>query len=111
MKETKEGAQVTDKFIKTDSSEESVDDVVSNVGIYFSGADQILGEDGYINVYDEETGNLLVTFTASDWNRYTSGNPYRYETPVKHIRIETSEIIATESSLYVYNLKEIDDDK
>ena len=112
MKETATGEpQVTDQFIKTDSSEESVDDVVSNIGIYFSGADNILGEDGWIKVYDEETGNLLVTFTADDWNKYTSSNPYRYELPVKHIRVETSEVVNDENYLYVYNLKEIYDDK
>ena len=45
---------------------------------------------GWIKVYDEDTGNLLVTFTENDWNKYTSSNPYKYEIPVKHIRIETS---------------------
>ena len=112
MKETKtEEAQVTDQFIKTDSTEESVDDVISNIGIYFSGADNVLGEEGWIKVYDEETGNLLVTFTADDWNKYTSGNPYKYELPVKHIRVETSAVINDESYFYAYNIKEIYDDK
>ena len=112
MKETKtEEAQVTDQFIKTDSTEESVDDVISNIGIYFSGADNVLGEEGWIKVYDEETGNLLVTFTADDWNKYTSGNPYKYEIPVKHIRVETSAVINDESYFYAYNIKEIYDDK
>ena len=64
MKETKNGeGQVTDKFIKTDGTEESMEDVTTNVGIYFSGMDDLLGWGGYINVYDEETDNLLVTFT------------------------------------------------
>ena len=104
MKETVTGnAQVTDQFIKTDSTEESVDDVISNIGIYFSGADNVLGEEGWIKVYDEETGNLLVTFTAEDWNKYTSGNPYKYEIPVKHIRVETSAVINDESYFYAYN--------
>ena len=112
MKETRDGeAQVSDQFIKTDSSTESVDDVVSNVGIYFNGADTLLGEQGWIRVYDEDTGNLLVTFTQSDWNKYTSSNPYTYEIPVKHIRVETSELQKNEASLYVYNIKEIDDEK
>ena len=112
MKETKDGEeQVTDEFIKTDASQESMDDVASNVGIYFSGADSILGENGEIKVYDEDTGNLLVTFTQKDWNKYTANNPYRYEIPVKHIRVETSALQKNEASLYVYNIKEIDDDK
>ena len=112
MKETKDGEeQVTDEFIKTDASQESMDEVASNVGIYFSNADSMLGENGEIKVYDEETGNLLVTFTQKDWNKYTANNPYRYEIPVKHIRVETSAIQKNEASLYVYNIKEIDDDK
>ena len=112
MKETVTGnAQVTDQFIKTNAEEESTDDVVSNVGVYFSGADKILGEDGWIKVYNEETGDLLVTFTKNDWNKYSSGNPYKYELPVKHIRVETSSIVNDESYLYVYNIKEIDDSK
>ena len=112
MKETKDGeGQVSDQFIKTDSSTESVDEVVSNVGIYFSGADTLLGEEGWIKVYDEDTGNLLVTFTENDWNKYTSSNPYKYEIPVKHIRVETSTIQKNEASIYVYNIKEIDDEK
>ena len=112
MKETATGnAQVTDQFIKTNAEEESTDDVVSNVGVYFSGADNILGEDGWIKIYNEETGDLLVTFTKDDWNKYSSSNPYKYELPVKHIRVETSSIVNDESYLYVYNIKEIDDSK
>ena len=112
MKETKDGEeQVTDQFIKTDSTEESTSDVVSNVGIYVNGADDLLGEDGWIKVYDEETDELLVTFTKDNWNRYTSGNPYKYEYPVKNIRVETSNVQVNEDRLYVYNIKEIDDEK
>ena len=56
MKETREGQQqVTDQFIKTNNETESTDDVVSNVGIYFSGADTVLGAEGEIRVYDEDT--------------------------------------------------------
>ena len=36
-------------------------------------------------------------------------NPYKYELPVKHVRIETSSTNA-ESSMYIYHIKEIDDD-
>ena len=112
MKETQNGGeQVVDQFIKTDSSQESMEDVTSNVGIYFSGMDDLLGTEGYINIYDEETDNLLVTFTAVDWNKYTSSNPYRYETSVKHIRVETSPAIKNDTYFYVYNVKELDDEK
>ena len=112
MQETRKGKeQVTDNFIKTDSSKESTNDIVSNVGIYFSGANGILGEDGWIKVYDAETDELIHEFTAEEWNKYTSNNPYRYELPVKHIRVETSNVIEGERSIYVYSIKEIDDEK
>ena len=110
MKETKNGeTQKEDNFIKTDSSKASMEEVTTNVGIGFSGADNLLKEDGWIKVYDDETGDLLATFTKDDWNNYTSSNPYRYELPVKHIRVETSETNA-ETSFYVYNIKELDDE-
>ena len=110
MKETKDGeAQGVDKFIKTDGSSESMEEVTTNVGIAISGADSLLKEDGWIKVYDEETGNLLVTFTKDNWNNYSSSNPYKYELPVKHIRVETSATNASQR-MYVYNIKELDDE-
>ena len=109
MKETKDGeTQVSDRFI-AGSTSESMEPVVSNIGIAFSGADNLLQEDGWINVYDDQTDELLVTFTKDNWNRYTSSNPYKYELPVKHVRVETSSTNA-ESSMYIYHIKEIDDD-
>ena len=110
MKETEnEQTQVTDQFIKTDGNQESMENLTTNIGIGFSGADNMLKEDGWIKVYDEDTGNLLVTFTKQDWNKYTQYNPYKYEIPVKHIRVETSNTNAN-SSIYIYNQKELDDD-
>ena len=111
MKETANGSsqQVADQFITTGNAEQSMEDVTTNVGIGFSGVDNILQEDGYINVYDEETGNLLVTFTKDNWNRYTRANPYMYETPIKHIRIETSNANSN-ANMNVYNIKKIDDE-
>ena len=47
MKETKDGeTQKTDEFIKTDSSTESMEEVTSFTGIYFSNPENILGEEG-----------------------------------------------------------------
>ena len=45
-------------------------DVTTNVGIYFTDADSMLKEDGEIKVYDEDTGILLATFTKANWNKY-----------------------------------------
>ena len=111
LKETKNGeTQKKDTFIKDDSTEDSMEDITTNVGIYFSNADSILGNDGEIKVYNEDTGELVHTFTSIEWNRFTKANPYKYENSIKHIKIETTSTNAN-SSLYVYNIKELADDQ
>ena len=85
-----------------------MEEITTNTGIYFSGTDT-LKSDGWIKVYDAEKNTLLKTFTANDWKTYTSSNPYKYETPVKHVRVETSRTNAS-SYFYVYNVKELDDE-
>ncbi|MCI8655334.1 MAG: hypothetical protein HFJ48_05650, partial [Clostridia bacterium] len=104
--------QVTDdKFIKGNSEAEDAGDIITNVGIYFEGADIVLGEEGWIKVYDDQTGNLIETFTKENWNKYTESRPYKYELPVKYIRVETSKVIKLLDYLYVGNVKEIDNEK
>ena len=106
MKETQDPH--TDRFLNSSNTYFNMSDYTNNVGIYFQGAENTLGEDGYIKLINDETGEEIHTFTKEDWENYNSSNPYKYETLVKHIRIETSK--ANESStLYVYNIKEIDD--
>ena len=98
----------TDQFLNSEAQYFNMSDYTKNIGIYFSNASNILGDDGYINVYNDETGELIHKFTKDDWNNYSSSNPYKYETPVKHIRVETSSA-SQNSSLTVYNVKQIDD--
>ena len=111
LKETKNGEdQKTDTFIKNNSTQVSMEEVTTNVGIYFSNPTSLLGNNGEIKIFNEDTDELIHTFNSSDWTSYNSNNPYKYETPVKHIRIETS---ATKANSYitVYNIKELDDEK
>ena len=111
MKERRNGTSlVADTFVKTNSTEVSMDSLLTNVGIYFSNAGSVLGTEGYINVYNDETNELIYTFTSENWNNYDSNTPYKYDMPVKHIRIETSNVNKN-TTLYVYNIKEIDDAK
>ena len=99
---------VPDSFIKTDGSEESMDGITNYKGIFFGNIENMLGENGYIKVYNDETGVLLETFDKTNVNKYSSTNPYKYENLVKRIRIETSETIK-DTSLYIYHVKELDD--
>ena len=100
----------TDKFLDVNANYIDMLEYIDNIGIYFSDPETLLGEYGYINVYNDETNELLHTFTKNDWSLYTSSNPYKYEIPIKHIRVETSNVI-TSSTLYVFNIKQIDDVK
>ncbi len=71
IKETPDGeTQQKDTFIKTDSTEISMEELTTNVGIGFSNVSNFLNEDGWIKVYDDETGILLETFEKADWGKY-----------------------------------------
>ena len=110
MKETKDGeTQVSDQFIKADSTTESMENITTNIGIYFGNPVNLLGENGWIKVYDDETGNLIHEFTKADWSKYTENNPYKYDVQIKHIRVETSETNAS-NSISVYHVKKLDDE-
>ena len=103
------GTTVDDEFVFTDGSSESIANLTSNIGIAFSGANKLLGDDGWIKVYDDDTNQLIETFTKDTWNKYTEYSYYKYSMPIKHIRVETSETTDL-SSLEVYNIKQLDDE-
>ena len=81
-----------------------------NTGIYFSGANDMLGDDGTITVYNNDTNELIKTFTKSEWQNLSKENPFKYETKIKHIRVETDRANAN-SNFCVYNIKELDVEK
>ena len=97
-----------DEFLTGSSDHVSMLDYTENIGIYFIGASNSLGSYGYINVYNDETNELIHTFTISDWGKYNKNNPFKYENGIKHVRVETSGV-AKSTTLSVCNVKEIDD--
>lgn len=105
MSETKSGDAYGDKW-----NENIMQEYVVNTGIYFENADNILNENGFIYVYNDDTNELIHTFTKEEWNKYTKAKPYKYETPVRHIRVETTET-KLNSTLSVYNIRELEVDK
>ena len=110
MKERKNGEfTVSDSFVKTDKATDSMENVTTNIGVGFKNADNFLAEDGFIKVYDDETDELLVTFTKANWGEYTELSPFKFSIPVKHIRIETSQTQASQY-FYVYSQKQLDDE-
>ena len=110
LKENENGkTQVSDEFIKADATSDSMENLVSNIGIGFDNPESSLGKDGWIKVYDEETGILIHEFTKKEWSKYTESNPYKYEHAIKHIRVETS-AVTPHTGFTVFNLKELDDE-
>ena len=110
MKETPNGENVLSDYIETTSGEQiSMEQFTTNKGIYFNGATNALGKEGWIKVYNDETNELITIFTSNNWNLYYSSKPYIYKSNIKHIRIETSSMNA-HSYFTAYNIKEIDDD-
>lgn len=87
-----------------------MENYITNTGIYFSDADKMLENDGTISIYNDDTNELIHTFTKEEWNNYTRENPYKYVDPAKHIRAETSKT-KQNSSLSIYNIKELDTKK
>ena len=79
----------------------SMYDYLKTVQISFSGASAVLGDEGWIEVYDAETNEIIAHFTSATWNESQEVN-------VKSIRVITSKPISN-ASLYVYQKKEIND--
>ena len=99
----------TDKFLKTDNTYDEMLKYSKNIGIYFTTAGAMFGENGWIKVYNDETDELIHEFTSEDWETYTKENPYMYDKPIEHIRIETSEADKV-SSFTATSIKEIDNE-
>ena len=104
----KETDMSSDKFLDVDGNYIDTSNYIKTTGIYFSNPTWLLGEDGYINVYNDETGDLIHTFTKEDWGLYNSNNPYMYSEPINHVRVETSNVLKS-NYLSIYHLKSIDD--
>ncbi len=109
IKQTKDGESGADQFIKSDGTAISMENISSNTGIYFYNVSNFLEETGEIKIYDDESNELVATFTKDNCNNYTSENPYMYEIPIRYVRVEATNV-KDNSSVSIYNIKEIDDD-
>lgn len=93
----------TDHFLSSDGKYYDMSSFVSYKGIYLDNSVfNVLGEDGYLIVYNDETNEEVNRFTISDVNKVI-----KYDVPVKHIRIETSEP-KNVGSMKISNYKVID---
>ena len=80
----------------------------SYTGIYFEGATNLINENGYINLYNNETDELIHSFTKEELAQYTNTNPYMYE-KTSEIRLETSE--TNISAVCIHNIRQFDNEE
>jgi hypothetical protein len=100
---------VNDKFVFSDGTSQDAGDIILHKGIYFNNSGFILGKDGWLKIYDEETDMVIAELSSNSLDNYKKDKPYIYEYPVRNIRIETSPI-EYGGELGITNIKEIDDE-
>ena len=70
----------------------------------------LLGDNGWIKVYNNETGELITVFNNSNWDKYIS-NEYIYGNDIKSIKILTSKIVNSNYTYFhISHIMKIDDD-
>ena len=67
----------------------------------------MLGDDGWIKVYNNDTNDLIAAFNSSNWNSYID-KPFIYENDVTNIRVLTSKLL-TPAMFKIENVMNISD--
>ena len=67
----------------------------------------MLGDDGWIKVYNNDTNDLIAAFNSSNWNSYID-KPFMYENDVTNIRVLTSKLV-TPAMFKIENVMNISD--
>lgn len=105
----KKSEKMSDIFYTSMNDEISMEAYSNIVGVSFENALEFIKDDGWIKIYDDETNDLLCSFTKNELEKYLGGNIYKFDNPVKYIRMETSEILQDKSMTVVVH-KELDDE-
>ena len=61
--------------------------MTTNVGIKFNWNKFIKYENGWVKLYDDDTNELIYNLELDGYKPYYNSNYYRFEKPVKHIRV------------------------
>ena len=67
----------------------------------------MLGDDGWIKAYNNDTNELIAAFNSSNWNSYID-KPFIYENDVTNIRVLTSKLV-TPAMFKIENVMNISD--
>lgn len=94
---------ISDELVRKDLSKETTEDFVAYEAIKVNNAEKVLGEDGWIKVYDTETNSLIAMITKEKFDQ-----EFYFDVLAKNIKIETSEVISVDMPLYVSCIKSLD---
>lgn len=94
---------ISDELVRTDLSKETTEDFVAYEAIKVNNAEKVLGEDGWIKVYDTETNSLIAMITKEKFDQ-----EFYFDVLAKNIKIETSEVISVDMPLYVSCIKSVE---
>ena len=67
----------------------------------------LLGEDGWIKIYDNDTNELIAVLNNTNWNQYID-TPMIYSKDIANIKVVTSKVKS--DNLVIENIMKIDDD-
>ena len=93
-----------DEAIASDSSKNTLENIVTYKGIYFQNGEECQN----IKIYNAETNELIAQF--ANGTKINKNNPYMYETAVKKVRVEIGELNSMKQ-LNIFHIKQIDGDK
>ena len=81
---------------------------ITNKGIYFAESN-FLSEDSQVIIYNNDNDQIIKRLTYAEVRQYNSpSNILEYDVPIKHIRIETSEVNPEQGAYFIaYNIKEV----
>ena len=101
-------ANPTDRFNSTDGSSKTMEEYSKCTGIYFRNTISLLGSDGWIEVYNADTNELIRRFEGAELEECNEENPYYYSSPITHVKILTSKYRGN-SSMSINHIKELND--
>ena len=84
MKEKQDDENYGDKY-----DGNSFANYVSNKALYFGATSAFMNKEGTVSVYDNDTNELIKTFTYDECRNYSSASSaYVFDESVKHVRVE-----------------------
>ena len=109
---SKEGDWLGPQFSSERREPLNIGNYVENTGISFNYNVDNLKEDSIIEIYDQDTGELIHSFNRNEIIEHYAGKKYEYNKAIKHIKAVIKNISIDEpNNIQIINYKRIDEEK